>query len=103
MSKINTVTLLIVLGAGILYISSFSYGNNAGSNNKKSTTVAYTDEVITPLSPILPYDVTLPPEAQRVLETTVRRSFDLFSWNSFIALSWPVQRNEVIGQYGVPG
>lgn len=93
MSKINIVTLLIVLWAGMVYISSFSYGNN-----RKSTTA--NGELTTPLSPVLPYDVTLPPPPERVLETTVRRGFDLFSWHSFIALSWPMQEGEVIGQYG---
>ncbi|TWI97520.1 hypothetical protein JN11_03339 [Mucilaginibacter frigoritolerans] len=97
MKKINIITLLIGFGALAAYLSSSSCHNPkplTGSNNGDST------HVTTPLSPVMPFDVTLPPPPQRVLETTVRRGFDLFSWDSFIALCWPSKSGQVIGQFG---
>src|ERR1700749_5069819 len=97
MKKINIITLLIAFGAFAAYLSSSSCNNPkplTGSNTGDSS------HVTTPLSPVLPFDVTLPPPPQRVLETTVRRGFDLFSWDSFIALCWPTASNQVIGQFG---
>jgi len=98
MKKINAITLLIAFGAVIAYLGSASCGS--GVNSSQQSAVADTGKVNTPLSPSLPFDVTLPPPPQRVLETTIRRSFDIFSWDSFIALCWPASGNGVIGQHG---
>lgn len=100
MKKINTISLLIIIGAGIACVSSVFSETNAGDAPGVNSGVVTTSQVTTPLSPAMPYDVTLPPMSQRVLETTVRRSFDLFSWHSFIAISWPTRKGEVIGQNG---
>ncbi len=51
------------------------------------------------LSPVLPFDVVIPTE-DTVMETTIRRDFDLFSWKSFIALNWPLDSSQVIGSKG---
>ncbi len=101
MKKIKPIALLLVFGAGMAYLNFYSCKNKVNSNNSTAATVsADSGHVATPLSSVLPFDVTLPPPAKRVLETTVRRSFDEFSWQSFIALCWPTQSGKVIGQYG---
>jgi hypothetical protein len=96
MKKINIITLLIGFGAAVAYLSSASCGAGTGAKPP----VADSSKSITSLSPVLPFDVILPLPPQRVLETTVRRGFDLFSWHSFIALCWPTQSGQVIGQFG---
>jgi hypothetical protein len=99
MKKINIITVLVGFVAIVTYLSSASCGG--GSNTTTTATASVSaDKVTTPLSPVLPFDVTLPPKDQRVLETTVRRGFDLFSWHSFIAMCWPTKNGEVIGQFG---
>lgn len=49
------------------------------------------------LSPHLPFDVTI---VGNDMATTVRRSFDTFSWESFIALNWSKDSTELIGING---
>ena len=49
------------------------------------------------LSPTLPFDVTV---TGSKLETTIRRNFDEFSWQSFIALNWSMNQDEMIGKNG---
>jgi hypothetical protein len=49
------------------------------------------------LSPVLPFDVTITGDK---LETTILHDFDLFSWQSFIALSWSTDDSEMIGING---
>jgi hypothetical protein len=49
------------------------------------------------LSAVLPYDVTLRKTPPRILETTIRADFDLFSWESFVALNWRPDGKGVIG------
>lgn len=98
MKKTNVILLLSGLLCSVIYLSSISCGNGAGSNTGGLATTD-TGKINTPLSPVMPYDVTLP-SGKAVLETNIRRSFDLFSWHSFIALSWPLQGSGVIGQYG---
>jgi len=49
------------------------------------------------LSPHLPFDVTI---VGNDMETTVRRSFDTFSWESFIALNWSEDSSQLIGVDG---
>lgn len=94
MKKINTIALLIAFAAVIAYCGIASCGNG----NNKPLTGTDSGKVTSPLSPALPFDVILPQHA--VLETTVRRSFDEFSWDSFIALSWPSQGHGLPGQFG---
>lgn len=97
MKKINAITLLIVFGTAIAYLNFASCGPGPVTGGNTTTD---TSKISSSLSPVLPFDVTLPPPADRKLETTVRRSFDLFSWDSFIALCWPAQGGGVIGQHG---
>lgn len=96
MKKTNITTTLVLFVAAIVYFSSSA---RSGSDNGVLM-MNYAPGRSTPLSPIMPYDVTLPPKKDRVLETTIRRGFDLFSWHSFIAICWPTKSGEVIGQYG---
>jgi hypothetical protein len=98
MKKTKTIALLIAFAAIIAYIGSASCGNGAGGN-KTAATVADSGQVKTPLSPVLPFDVTLP-TSHFVLDGNVQRSFDVFSWDSFIAMCWPAQGQGVIGQFG---
>ncbi len=49
------------------------------------------------LSAKLPFDVTIKGSD---METTVRRSFDTFSWESFVALNWSQDSTKVIGVDG---
>jgi len=49
------------------------------------------------LSPVLPFDVTI---TGSVMETSIRRNFDEFSWESFIALNWSQDSTQVIGSNG---
>lgn len=50
-----------------------------------------------PLSPTLPFDVTV---TGTKLETSIRRNFDEFSWQTFVALNWSSDPNEMIGVNG---
>lgn len=52
------------------------------------------------LSATLPYDVTLRKTQPRILETSIRADFDLFSWESFIALNWSPDGKGTIGDKG---
>lgn len=49
------------------------------------------------LSPDLPFDVTI---TGSQLETTIRRDFDEFSWQSFVALNWAPDNSGTIGENG---
>ncbi|MEO6632115.1 MAG: hypothetical protein ABIN13_10350, partial [Mucilaginibacter sp.] len=98
MKKTKTIALLIAFGAIAVYLGSASCGNGP-SGNKTASTATDSGQVKTPLSPVLPFDVTLP-TSHFVLEGNVRRSFDIFSWDSFIAMCWPAQGHGVIGQFG---
>ena len=51
------------------------------------------------ISSDLPFDVTIP-STSTVLETTIRRDFDIFSWESFIALNWKPNSSQQIGLHG---
>lgn len=100
MKKINLVTLLLA-GAGIAYISTVSCENSGGGKKGDSTAavVGATAHGGTPLSAVLPFDATIP-AGDTDMRTTVRRDFDIFSWQSFVALSWPTAAGEIIGQHG---
>ncbi|ASU34568.1 hypothetical protein [Mucilaginibacter xinganensis] len=65
-----------------------------GTSNGSDST-----KIITSLSDTLPYNVVILP-TDSVLDTQIRHDFDLFSWQSFIALNWPLNKQNVIGQQG---
>ncbi|UCJ07863.1 hypothetical protein KTO58_01405 [Chitinophaga pendula] len=100
MKKISAITVIISLWAAIVYVSSCNSGQPEQKDNSKPPEGIAASSPQTPLSPDLPYDVTFLPGEPLVMETTVRRRFDIFSWDSFIALCWPTQDGEVIGQFG---
>jgi hypothetical protein len=100
MKKFRTLTLIIVLGAVVAYMSSVSCGNNTPGNNGAGTAVASAgNQIKTLLSPVLPFDASIGPN-DKDIRTSIRRDFDIFSWQSFVALCWPTDTNEVIGQHG---
>ncbi len=97
MKKIKAITFFIAIGAIVAYFGSASCNLGGGGKNGGGSTDS--GKVTTKLSPVLPFDVIFPPPPL-VMETNVRRAFDTFSWESFIALSWPTDTNQVIGQHG---
>ncbi len=102
MRKVNLIALIVGLGAGGAYISSISCGSSPSSNQSAvGAAPAAAAKISTPLSSVMPFDAdlaSLPPKP--VLETNVRRVFDIFSWQSFVAMCWSTNANEVIGQNG---
>jgi len=89
---------LIVIGIGLMYFSVFfSACNGAGETGRTINT--FSDTIKTTLSPVLPYDVSIA-DTDTVLQTQIRADFDLFSWESFIALNWPLDSNQTIGMDG---
>ncbi|WP_051666534.1 hypothetical protein [Pedobacter sp. R20-19] len=101
MKKVRLLSLLLAVGIGLTYISIGSWGckSRPSSSGKDSTNTSVTDSGQTTLSSNLPYDVTIAP-TDTVLQTQIRADFDLFSWESFIALNWSPDSTEIIGQHG---
>lgn len=58
-----------------------------------------TAEIDVTLSPILPFDVAFT-SSDTVMEVSVRRAFDRFSWESFVALNWSSNPTDTIGSVG---
>ena len=94
MKKVRLLSLLFAVGIGLTYISIGSWGckGRPSSSGKDSTNTSLTDSGQTTLSSSLPYDVTIAP-TDTVLQTQIRADFDLFSWESFIALNWSPDSN----------
>ncbi|SIT34570.1 hypothetical protein SAMN05421788_11741 [Filimonas lacunae] len=92
--------LLLASATAILFVSCSGTGQPTdGSDSTHPKPPDDSGKVQTTLSSVLPYDVSLPPQNERVLETTVRRGFDNFSWHSFIALCWNPEGG-LIGEHG---
>lgn len=103
MKKLSAVAIIVSLWAAIVYISSCNSSQAEQKDNSapsQGATTSVPQAPQTPLSPNLPYDVTFPAGMPQVMETTVRRRFDIFSWDSFVALCWPTEDGQVIGQFG---
>lgn len=102
MRKINAITTMLLFATIAAWLTSTSCGgcgdNNGGGGTDQKPPPA-TGNAPAGLSTMLPYDVTLPDPAIRVLETNVRRGFDLFSWQSFIALCSTPDK-EILGLHG---
>ena len=98
MRKIITIILLAVVAATIVIMTS-----------RTTTMASFADPAIV-LSPKIPGDAqfgALPPNAtneQKLL--AIQGDFDIYSWNTFIALNWPPgpdgngDPNKTIGQNG---
>jgi hypothetical protein len=95
MKKIKVFTFLLAIVALAAYLGAAS----CGQGGNKSTGAANVGGARTQLSAVMPFDVVFPPPPL-VMETNVRRAFDIFSWDSFVAMSWPTDTAQVIGQQG---
>jgi hypothetical protein len=99
--KNNTIHMkknpyLVLLGIFLL-VSAVMY---SCSDTPNSEVEEVDDPVKTSeLSPVLPFDVNVK-GPNPVWETTVLHDFDLFSWQSFVALNWSLNQNEMIGVNG---
>lgn len=80
----------------LLLMINFSSCGDKETGEKNPTNPGKTEDTLS-LSPNLPFDVTI---IGNDMETTVRRSFDTFSWESFIALSWSQDSTQMIGING---
>jgi hypothetical protein len=91
----SAIVIAVVVLNG-LFLSSCN--QNSGKNQTLESEPNASEYENTPdtiaLSAKLPFDVTI---KGSVMETTVRRSFDTFSWESFVALNWSQDSTKVIG------
>lgn len=97
----RVISLLTLAAVGLAYASTISWSCRSEAPAEKKEHVATTtiDTSGPVLSPVLPYDVSIA-STDTVLETQIRADFDRFSWESFIALSWPTDSTETIGLHG---
>ena len=91
----NSLLIIFVVLNG-LFLSSCNEkpDKNHTSEPMVDTTEYESIQDTIPLSANLPFDVTINGSD---METTVRRSFDTFSWESFVALNWSQDSTKVIG------
>jgi len=93
-------TKAIFAGAVILaiFVSFYACHNQTGKTGSDSPADS-SKTVQTALRDSLPYNVSIA-KTDSVLDTQIRREFDKFSWQSFIALNWPTDSAQTIGQHG---
>lgn len=99
--KKSNLTLLLAIGLGVSSVCYTSCGGNEKQEHGSNTDTLKT-AVATPspqLSPVLPFDAVISPNDTDI-RTTIRRDFDVFSWQSFVAICWPTKEGETIGQHG---
>lgn len=92
-TKVNKKYLWIaaILVAPAIFFT--SYTSNSSSTPKP------VPASLPSLSSDLPFDVTLT-KNDTVLETSIRWAFDVFSWESFVALNWEPESSQTIGNQG---
>jgi hypothetical protein len=78
--------------------------NNAANSNQPTTTAGAAAPANTSLSPVIPHDADFSDNPSTI--QAVQHDFDVFSWQSFVALNWPtnpdgtVNPNKMIGADG---
>lgn len=97
--KLNNKKLIYagLLAFGSSYALFVSCGSSGTNNNQTGVGQQQGGQL---LSPDLPFDVTIRQVPNKQLETTIRADFDLFSWQSFVALNWSNDSNQKIGANG---
>lgn len=99
-TKHLNVVYYLILGGAALTASACSETNAKQPTEQVASLTAKAPankKIVPTLSPDLPFDVTI---TGSKLETTIRRDFDRFSWESFVALNWSPDNSGTIGQNG---
>lgn len=91
---------LCLTGLGLLLAGPAS-GATPDQYSQPATCNANTRVDPAALSPLLPCDV--PTSADQNNPTLIQQSFDTFSWQSFVALAWPIDGKTPIGKGPGPG
>ena len=94
-SLLSVAVVAIALGLVVWACKTQSPGPaNANANATPARMMAGAPPSASPLSPTIPGDANFP--GPFTLEA-IQGDFDLFSWQSFVALNWPVDQSQVIG------
>jgi hypothetical protein len=91
----------VLLVLGWTYVAKYSRRENTNAQGPVKSTatagplMAMTPGSSPPLSPIIPGDADFSDNPQTIQQ--VQHDFDVFSWQSFVALNWPLNQSQMIG------